>query len=368
MAASVTTAPGASTGRAGRVVSGAGLVLLPLALIGLMISVLSSVLAEQQSGQPGGGLGGDPYAVMNFGAMYRDAATVFGVNPYLLMAVHEDESDYGRSTLPGVHDGVNLAGCCAGPEQFSIVGGRGGTWAAYSDSFTKAKIQRPADYPNRHEPHPSVYDSFDAIYAAAAYFKALGAGPALDERTYNALLHWTGSPPSSIPYATKDYLRARVLESTAALVDGMPIGDTQPRTLQRVIAVANWIDQQNQPYCWSGGHGAKPGPSAGDWCIGTHTTSLVGLDCSGAVRWLLVLSGYPDPGGISSENYGRYLQPKDGQHVTFHYGPPGSKIGHIYVTIDGRAWEASPAAPGALAGWSGARKGTGYATGHVEGL
>jgi hypothetical protein len=370
--AATVTAPGGQSARAapGASVGAAALALLALALLGLIISVISAVLAAEQSGPDGSTIAGDPYAAQNFGAMYRDAATVYGVNPYLLMAVHEDESNYGRSTLPGVHDGVNVAGCCAGPMQFSIVGRGGGTWAGYRDAYVKAKLQRPASYPSRHDPHPNVYDSYDSIYAAAAYFKQLGAGPKLDGATFKALTSYKGRPPASIPFAMHDYLRAQELERSSTLANGVAIGDTQPRTLARVVAVANWIDKQSLPYCWAGGHGPRPGPSTGDWCVGHHVpgSSTVGLDCSGAVRWLLVLSGYPDPTGISSENYGRYLQPKDGQHVTFHYGPPGSGIVHIYATIDDRVWEASPAAPGGLAGWSGARTGTGYATGHVEGL
>jgi hypothetical protein len=55
--------------------------------------------------------------------IYEDAGRVYGVNPFLLMAVHEDESSLSNSTLPGVASGVNFAGCCAGPMQFYIAGG-----------------------------------------------------------------------------------------------------------------------------------------------------------------------------------------------------------------------------------------------------
>jgi hypothetical protein len=373
--AATVTAPGNRSAKAtpGGSVGAAALALLALALLGLIISVISGVLAAERSGSDGSAIAGDPYAVENFGAMYHDAAAVFGVNQYLLMAVHEDETNYGRSTLPGVHDGVNTAGCCAGPMQFSIVGRGGGTWGAYKDSYLQAKLERPASYPNRYEPHPNVYDSYDSIYAAAAYFKHLGAGPKLDAATFTALMSYKGRPPFSAPFALHDYLRAQELERESTLANGMAIGDTAPRTVARVIAVANWIAQQKLPYCWAAGHGPHPGPSTGTWCVTgdgrrVHSVNTVGLDCSGAVRWLLVLSGYPDPGGRSSYYYGSYLKSGSGQHVTFHYGPPRSGIGHIYATIDGRVWEASPAAPGALAGWSGSRPGTGYASGFMEGL
>ena len=225
-AAPATTAGGASTGVAPQgMAAGAGLVLLVLTLLGLFLSALLGSLSAVQT-QPiafNDGVG-DPYATQHFGAMYRDAAAAFGVNPYVLMAIHENESDYGRSTLDGVTDGVNSAGCCAGPMQFSItggasnsVGGTGGTWQVFRDAFRdpRVKLPRPADYPNRFEPHPNVYDSYDAIYAAAKYLAYLHAGPKLDIHTFNALLHYTGTPPASIPFALKDFNRAKELEAQA---------------------------------------------------------------------------------------------------------------------------------------------------------
>jgi hypothetical protein len=197
----------------------------PLALLCLLGLVLLLVaIAGLLAGQrPGGGAispAGLPAAARPFLRIYEDAARVYAVNPFLLMAVHEDETNYSRSTLPGVRSGVNYAGCCAGPMQFSVtgsqLGGTGGTWAGYRHAYRKAGLARPAAYPLRFEsPHPNVYDSYDAIYAAAAYFQSLGAGPRLDRRTYGALLSYKGVPPASIPYARHDFERARQLEQLA---------------------------------------------------------------------------------------------------------------------------------------------------------
>lgn len=155
--------------------------------------------------------------------IYQDAAAVYGVNPFLLMAVHEDETTYGTSRARGVVTGVNFAGCCAGPMQFSIsggaypgAGGSGATWGGYRDAYKKAQLPRPASYPNQFSVHPNVYDSYDAIYAAAKYFRELGAGPQLDDKTYQALLRYKGSPPASIPYAQADYTRAKQLAAASA--------------------------------------------------------------------------------------------------------------------------------------------------------
>jgi hypothetical protein len=192
------------------------LCLLALAL-GLLaiVAVLSGGGAISPAGLPAG--------ARPFLRIYEDAGRIYGVSPFLLMAVHEDESGFSRSTLPGVASGVNFAGCCAGPMQFYIaggaspaVGGVGATWGGYRHAYRRARLPRPGSYPLRIErPHPNVYDSYDAIYAAASYFRALGAGPRLDARTFHALVSYKGSPPASIPYARADYERARELEALA---------------------------------------------------------------------------------------------------------------------------------------------------------
>jgi hypothetical protein len=105
-------------------------------------------------------------------------------------------------------------------------------------------------------------------------------------------------------------------------------------TLLRVEEVARWIEAKKIHYCWGGGHGLKPGPSegSGEFCPpGTQ-----GLDCSGAVRWLLVLSGYPDPGGLGSGLLGPHYPAGPGQAVTIW-----SNVDHIFLEIDGRDWGTS---------------------------
>ena len=166
---------------------------------------------------------GLPAAARPFLPIYEDAARAYQVSPFLLMAVHEDESAFSSSTLPGVASGVNFAGCCAGPLQFYIaggaspaVGGAGATWAGYRHAYRRARLPRPASYPLRIErPHPNVYDSYDSIYAAASYLHELGAGPRLDSHSFQALVSYKGSPPASVPYARADYERALELEAIA---------------------------------------------------------------------------------------------------------------------------------------------------------
>jgi hypothetical protein len=84
-------------------------------------------------------------------------------------------------------------------------------------------------------------------------------------------------------------------------------------------------------YCWGGGHGAKPGPSggSGEFCPpGTE-----GLDCSGSVRWLLVLSGYKDKGPMVSGEFAAAYPSGPGRFVTIW-----SNVDHVWLEIRGRDW------------------------------
>jgi hypothetical protein len=98
----------------------------------------------------------------NYLELYQAAGQQLGVPWTLLAGIGSIETDHGRSTAAGVQSGVNFAGCCAGPMQFSIVGAAGGTWGAYGVD-------------GNHDGRKDVYDPRDAIPAAANYLKASGA-------------------------------------------------------------------------------------------------------------------------------------------------------------------------------------------------
>ena len=85
------------------------------------------------------------------------AATCPGLDWTVLAAIGKIESNHGRSTLPGVHSGQNSAGA-GGPMQFLAA-----TWAAYGvDGNDDGVADR--------------YNPVDAIYGAAHYLCANGAG------------------------------------------------------------------------------------------------------------------------------------------------------------------------------------------------
>ena len=135
---------------------------------GALIAVLLAVLAiggmmlgaSKAAGAPAGNP--SAYAVADIPpemlAIYRRAAeTCPGLSWSVLAAIGSVETDHGRSTLPGVHSGENFAGA-GGPMQFLQ-----GTWDAYGvDGDGDGDKDR--------------YDPTDAVFGAANYLCANGAG------------------------------------------------------------------------------------------------------------------------------------------------------------------------------------------------
>ena len=111
-----------------------------------------------------------------FYPIYATAQRTFGVNWLLIASIHRQESAF--STAPGTYRGLNFAGCCGGPMQFNVTNGPVTTWRLVSDSYRYGR--RPAAYDHATAKHPSIYDDFDSIMAAAHLLSADGAGYALD--------------------------------------------------------------------------------------------------------------------------------------------------------------------------------------------
>lgn len=108
---------------------------------------------------------------------YVEAAQANGLPWQLLAGIGFAESDHGRSELPGVREGINLAGCCAGLMQLCVTDACGNVAADYAvdgDRDRKFSVYRPAD----------------AIWTAASYLKwmkgLLGDDPLLLAAGYNA--------------------------------------------------------------------------------------------------------------------------------------------------------------------------------------
>jgi hypothetical protein len=146
--------------------------------------------------------------VSGFYSIYAQAQKAYGVNWLLIASVHKQETAF--STHPTTYHGLNFANCCAGPMQFNVTngarGGIGSTWARYKNAGAVAK--RPASYPHQTTKHPSVYDDYDAIMAAAALLRDSGAGANLDASAWRAAYDYYGHDATGVDYADEVVARA----------------------------------------------------------------------------------------------------------------------------------------------------------------
>jgi len=139
-----------------------------------------------------------------FYPIYATAQSTFGVNWLLLASIHRQESAF--STAPGIYHGLNFAHCCGGPMQFNVTNGRVTTWDLVSDSYQYGI--RPAHYDHMTPTHPSIYDDFDSIMAAAHLLSADGAAYALDEAAWDAAYDYYGHDATGVSYADEVLARA----------------------------------------------------------------------------------------------------------------------------------------------------------------
>ncbi len=139
-----------------------------------------------------------------FYPVYAMAQSTFGVNWLLLASIHMQETAF--STAPSTYHGLNFAHCCGGPMQFNVTNGPVSTWSLVSDSYIYAR--RPAAYDHMTSTHPSIYDDFDAIMAAAHLLSADGAGYALDGSAWVAAYDYYGHDATGVTYADEVIARA----------------------------------------------------------------------------------------------------------------------------------------------------------------
>jgi hypothetical protein len=139
-----------------------------------------------------------------FYPIYAVAQRTFGVNWLLLASIHRQESAF--STAPGIYHGLNFAGCCGGPMQFNVTNGPLTTWQLVSDSFRYG--QRPSTYDHMTAKHPSIYDDFDSIMAAAHLLSADGAQDELDGAAWDAAYDYYGHDATGVTYADQVLGRA----------------------------------------------------------------------------------------------------------------------------------------------------------------
>ncbi|GAA1598312.1 NlpC/P60 family protein [Actinomadura kijaniata] len=182
---------------------------------------------------------------------YLDAArTCPGLSWSSLAVIGKVESDHGRSNLPGVHSGENHAGA-GGPMQFL-----GPTWAAYGVDAN-------------HDGRADRYDPADAIYGAARYLCANGAGKG-GKWLYRAIWH----------YNHADWYVRKVLEMAKRYAASMAML-ASGRGAVALRAAPRWL---GAPSFWGGG---PNGPSYGI----AHGAHIKGFDCSGLAQYTWAQSG-----------------------------------------------------------------------------
>jgi hypothetical protein len=139
-----------------------------------------------------------------FYPIYAEAQHVFGVNWLLLASIHMQESAF--STAPSTYRGLNFAHCCGGPMQFNVTNGPVTTWGLVKDAYRYGK--RPASYDHQTAHHPSIYDDFDSVMAAAWLLSSDGAGTALDDSAWWAAYDYYGHDATGVAYADEVLARA----------------------------------------------------------------------------------------------------------------------------------------------------------------
>jgi hypothetical protein len=139
-----------------------------------------------------------------FYPIYEEAQRVFGVNWLLLASIHMQETAF--STAPSTYHGLNFAGCCGGPMQFNVTNGPVSTWDLVKNAYRFGV--RPAVYDHRTAHHPSIYDDYDAIMAAAWLLYSDGAGSALEDSAWWAAYNYYGHDAYGVEYADEVLARA----------------------------------------------------------------------------------------------------------------------------------------------------------------
>ncbi len=146
--------------------------------------------------------------MQGFYPIYATAQRTFGVNWLLIASIHKQESAF--STAPSTYHGLNFADCCGGPMQFNVTnGGAQGfdsTWALVNDSYRYGP--RPSSYDHMTATHPSIYDDFDSIMAAAHLLSADGAEMELTGAAWNAAYDYYGHDLTGVTYADQVLARA----------------------------------------------------------------------------------------------------------------------------------------------------------------
>ena len=98
------------------------------------------------------------------------------------------------------------SGFSGGPMQFNVTNRPISTWQRVADSYIYGA--RPGSYDHKTRLHPSLYDDFDSIMAAAHLLSVDGAAFALEGAAWNAAYDYYGHDATGVTYADQVLARA----------------------------------------------------------------------------------------------------------------------------------------------------------------
>ncbi len=290
--------------------AGLGGFLCLCALLLVLVTISVGQVEVSESCQVGSaGAGEIPEEYLGF---YDAAAERYRLGrrgPAILASIHRTESGFGQNMGPSSAGAV-------GHMQFMPA-----TWAAYGVDANGDGEKDPLE-------------AEDAIHAAARYLAASGA----PGNWRDAIFAYNHADWYVDEILAGSERFEGICERTVTPITG-ELGQLPAERLERLVYIASWIDRKRYPYCWGGGHGPRPGPTPGiSYCWGRDGAKHPnggerGLDCSGAVRWLLTLTGYHDPGGIGSGGFAAAFARGPGRAVTIY-----SNAGHVFIHVKGRGF------------------------------
>jgi cell wall-associated NlpC family hydrolase len=198
---------------------------------------------------------------------YKQVGQQTGVPWTILAGIGTVESDNGRTTLPGVHNGANAFGA-AGPMQIGIGGAAGDVWGGNAVHPASQQVNGVATDENG-DGLANVYDPADAIAGAAKYlleFQVL-TNPSAAIFAYNHLqsyvqsvLYWAGVYAGGNFQVVSATMPSASSVAGCAAAGGIPAVSAPSQTVATAIAYAE--AQIGKPYQWGG-----TGPDAFD-CSG----------------------------------------------------------------------------------------------------
>ena len=233
----------------------------------------------------------------NYLALFKSIGAQYHVPWVILAGIGKVESDFGRTTLPGVHSGANPYGA-AGPMQIGIGGAAGDTWGGAPVHPASQQVNGVATDADG-DGLANVYDPADAIAGAAKYLVEHGVNSNVQGAifAYNhldsyvqAVLGWASL------YASGGYT---VSQGTTTVAVPCPSVTGQVPNDAVAIAITYAEQQVGKAYQWG-----ATGPDAFD-CSGlvmqAYRAAGIYLPRTAAAQWRWgprVRAGQVEPGDL----------------------------------------------------------------------